>query len=178
MATSPCAGLLPHTIGSVALAETLPRAMWSVAPFAGKEKAVTGALTAALSLTFPAPNRVVAATTARAIWAGRGLALIEADNLPDLTALAAVTDQSDAWAIVTVTGPDTDQVLARLVPIDLRRSVFDIGHTARTLVGHMTASVTRTGDDQVEIMAMRSMAGTLVHDLTRAADLFAGRPAS
>ncbi|MCC5975705.1 MAG: sarcosine oxidase subunit gamma, partial [Rubellimicrobium sp.] len=48
--------------------------------------------------------------------------------------------------------------------------------TARTLVGHMTASVTRVAGEAFEIMVMRSMAGTLLHDMTEAARLVAARP--
>jgi sarcosine oxidase subunit gamma len=58
---------------------------------------------------------------------------------------------------------------------DLRAATFEPGHTAKTLLGHMTASVTRTGANAFEIMVFRSMAETLVEELTRAANAVAAR---
>lgn len=95
--------------------------------------------------------------------------------LPDLSGLAAVTEQADAWAVLHLTGPSVVDVLARLVPIDLRPATFKKGHTARTLVGHMTASITRVNGDTFEVMVMRSMADTLAHELSEAAKGVAAR---
>lgn len=168
---TPCRDLLPRTIGGVTLTEAPAAAMWSVAPYRGQEKSVS----TALGIGLPKPNRTTSGAEMRALWGGPGLVYVFASALPDLSALAAVTDQSDGWATVIIEGPDTEAVLARLVPIDVRLATFKTGHTARTMVGHMTASLTRTSRDRIEVMVMRSMAATLVHDLSRAATLFAGR---
>lgn len=85
-----------------------------------------------------------------------------------LLELAGVTDQSDAWAVVEISGNGVEEVLARLVPMDLRGATFKKGHTARTMVQHMSAAITRVGPKSFEIMVMRSMARTLVHDLETA----------
>lgn len=79
---------------------------------------------------------------------------------------AAVTDQSDAWCCVEIVGAAVCEVLARVTPLDTR--AMKRGHTARTLVQHINVVLTCTGKDRFEIMAMRSMAKTLVHDLERA----------
>ena len=163
IALSPFDGLLPLTIGPWTVSEAPIDAMWSVAPLAGQEEAVS----LALPTGFPPPNRVLADGGARAIWTGPGQALVTGD-LPDLAGIAAVTDQSDAWAAAWIEGPGVEEVMARLVPLDLSPEVFGAGHTARTLVGHMTASVTRVGPEAFEIMVMRSMAATLHHELSRA----------
>jgi len=84
-------------------------------------------------------------------------------------------DQSDAWCTVEIAGKSVEDVLARLVPVDLRAATFKRSHTAKTLLGQMTASVSRTGDDAFEIMVFRSMAETLVEELTRAASGLAAR---
>ena len=153
IARTPLADLLPVTIGAVTITEVVHDRLTLVAPFRGR--AVAG---------FPAPNR----TTETSIWVGQGQALFIGDP-PDLGDAAALTDQSDAYAVARIEGAAVEEVLARLVPIDLRLPGFAVGHTARTLLGHMTASVTRRGEDAFEVMVMRSMAQTLVHDLTRAA---------
>lgn len=160
---TPFDGLLPLTVGPWTVTEVEIDAMWSVAPLAGQDKAVSGALTTG----FPAPNRMLTRDGARAIWTGPGQALVTGE-LPDLAGKAAVTDQSDAWAVARIEGEGAQEVLARLVPVDLDPAVFKRGHTARTLVGHMTASVTRVAPNAFEIMVMRSMAATLHHELDRA----------
>jgi sarcosine oxidase subunit gamma len=93
----------------------------------------------------------------------------------DLTGLAAVTAQGDGIAALEVRGAAAEAVLARLVPMDLRAAVFPVGRTARTLVNHMAAQVTRVGENAFEIMVMRSMARTLVHELREAAEMVAAR---
>ena len=45
----------------------------------------------------------------------------------------------------------------------------------RTLLGHMTASITRVDATTYDLMVFRSMAQTLVHDLTRAMKGIAAR---
>nr|WP_252734734.1 sarcosine oxidase subunit gamma [Octadecabacter sp. B2R22] len=166
-------GLLPKTIGAVDLAEVEPASITLIAPYAGQTKAVSAALKDALGVTFPAPNRAVG-TGARAVWCGIGQALLIGANCPDLKGAACI-DQSDAWAIVRIDGVDAAAVLARLTPVDLRNSQFKSGHTARTLVGHMTASITRVGAHSFEVMVMRSMAATLAHELEQAAENMAAR---
>ncbi len=65
-------------------------------------------------------------------------------------------------------GRGGEAVLTRLVPLDLRISGFKINHTARSLLGHLPVSITRTGAQAFEVMVMRSMAASLVHDLQEA----------
>lgn len=172
IANTPCAGLLPKTIGTVTLHEVNMGQVTLVVPYKGQQKAVSDALKTALGIAFPAPNRTTGSGP-RAVWCGMGQALVMGAACPDLP--AACVDHSDAWAVVRIEGADAVTVLARLTPIDLRAAVFKRGHTARTLVGHMTASVTRMGTNAFEIMVMRSMAGTLVHDLEQAAQNIADR---
>lgn len=171
---TPCAGLLPRTIGTVMLTEVDAGQITLVAPFKGQQKAVSDALKSAIGVGFPAPNRTLG-NGPRAVWCGKGQAFLMGADCPDIP--AAYVDQSDAWAIVRIDGADAAAVLARLTPVDLRDSVFKRGHTARTLIGHMTGGITRLGVRSFEVMVMRSMAGTLVHDLTQAAENMAARAA-
>lgn len=166
-ATSPCAGLLPVAAGGLRVTEVAPGPVHLIAPLKGQAGAVSAALRASLGLEFPPPNETRTARMARLVWVGGDQALLCGAPPPDLPG-AAVTDLSDAFAAVRIEGPGVEAALARLVPVDLRAQVFPEGRTARTLVGHLTASVTRCGPDAFEIMAKRSMAGTLVQDLSRA----------
>ena len=177
IANLPCADLLPLTVGAVTLDEITPLPIYSISPAKGQQKAVSQALKSAIGVNLPALNRTSEAGDTRVMWLGIDQWLVFGADLPDVIGKAAVTDQSDAWAIVRMSGDDVEAVLARLVPIDLRIKVFRKGYTARTLIGHMTGSVTRIGPKSFEIMVMRSMASTLVHELESAALGFQARSA-
>ncbi len=164
IAKTPCAELLPVSAGSCTLTELVPEAITSVMPAPGKERAVSDALKQRHRLTFPAPGRATGREGCRLIWSGAGQALL-LGPVPTL-AEAALTDQSDAWAVMRLEGERAEAVLARLVPIDLRAASFKRGHCARTLLFHMTCAIARFGADAFDIMVFRSMAKTAVHELT------------
>lgn len=170
---TPCAGLLPITVGQVTLSETVLNTMVCVAPFAGQDKAVSTALKDQIGLGLAPVNRVVRKGDAYVQWSGHGSWLVRCNVALD--GLAAVTDQTDAWAVVQIAGAGVEDVLARLIPVDLRAAVFKKDHTARTMLGHMSVAVTRVRPDVFEVMVMRSMAGTLVHELTVAMENIAAR---
>jgi len=176
IARSPCEGLLPVTIGDVTISEELPEAMTSLAPFRAREKDLSAALKAAHGMGLPSPGRATGKAGARVVWFSHGQAML-IGPAPDasLGDFAALTDQSDAWAVVRLEGADVLDVLARLVPLDLRASRFKRGHTARTNLAHMMASVTKVGENAFQFMVFRSMAETLVHDLKTAMEGAAAR---
>ncbi|MGJ8544879.1 MAG: sarcosine oxidase subunit gamma [Sulfitobacter sp.] len=174
-AKTPCAGLLPLGIGAARLVEVDPGHLTSLQPL-GAAAGLSGALHAAHGMEYPEPGRSTGKTGARCIWFGRGEALLMGPA-PDagLAAHGAVVDQSDAWAVVTLSGAGAVDVLARLMPLDLRAHVFKEGYTARTQLVHMACSVTRVGPESFMIAVFRSMAGTLVHDLRGAMQAVAAR---
>lgn len=123
---------------------------------------------------FPSPNRTTGKEGARCIWAGQGQAFL-LGPAPGVIRGAAISDQSDAWAVMRLQGVDAEQVLARLVPVNLTAGSFRRGHTVRTMINHMSASITRTGVDTFDIMVFRSMAATAVHELAEAMKSLAAR---
>ncbi|GGH20607.1 sarcosine oxidase subunit gamma [Cribrihabitans marinus] len=176
VARTPCAGLLPLRVGAVLLDEVAPGALTSVSPYKGQAEALSKVLQAAHGMGFPAPSRATGDRQARAIWFGHGQAMLVGPAPdPALADHAALTDQSDAWAAVRLHGPGAEDVLARLVPVDLRAGSFPEGHSMRSLLFHMTASITRIEDGAFLILAFRSMAATLVHDLQTAMEAVAAR---
>jgi len=176
IARSAGADLLPLTIGGVALAEVALGQVTSVAPFRGQAAAVSAALQAAFGFGFPRPNQTGIGGAARIVWAGMDRALLIGAAVPaGLTSIAALVDQTDAAVTVQVAGPGATAVLARLIPLDLRPAAMPVGQTARSQVNHMAASITRTGPDVFEVMVFRSMAGTLIDELTHAAQGVAAR---
>jgi heterotetrameric sarcosine oxidase gamma subunit len=156
-------GVAPVTHGQVTLAEwPLPR-MTSVSPFEGQDKAVAKVLKS-MGLVFPAPNRTSVADDVTLIPG-------------PLAANCALTDQSDGWAAFTLTGPQAEAVLARLIPLDLRSAAFAVGHAVRTPLNHMNMILWRTGPSAFTLLVFRSMARTAWHEIADAMQMVAARDA-
>jgi heterotetrameric sarcosine oxidase gamma subunit len=123
----------------------------------------------------PEPGHFVVADGGRIVWAGMGQWFFEgAAGPPD--AGAALTDQTDGWAGLRLTGPDAQEVLARLVPLDLDRRAFPPGSVARSLLRHVMLLLIAT-DDGFELLVPRSFARTAVRELREAMRAVAGRAA-
>jgi heterotetrameric sarcosine oxidase gamma subunit len=161
------------TLGGVTLAEVDVGPITSVAVFPGGAKAVAKGLKA-LGLAMPAPNTFTEKNGARIVWAGRDQAFLVGPG-PAALEGAAVTDQSDAWAVLGVSGPGAVDVLARLVPVDLRMTACPVGTALRSQVNHMNVVILRVGDYDFEIMVFRSMARTAWHELETTLHMVAAR---
>ncbi|MGJ8627498.1 MAG: sarcosine oxidase subunit gamma [Sulfitobacter sp.] len=167
-AITACEGLLPLTLGAAKLEEVDAGYLTSLAAF-GDAAPLSAALEKAHGMALPKPNRATGKEGGRCIWFGRGEVLLMGPAPhTSLGKNAAVVDLSDGWACVELSGAAAVDVLARLVPVDLRDGVFKRGHSVRTQVLHMSASITRVGADRFQILVFRSMAATLVHDLKQA----------
>jgi sarcosine oxidase subunit gamma len=178
IAKSAANGLTPVTIGETHLTEAPQAPIWSIAPFRGRADALSTALKAAHGVPFPEPGTMLRAGPIGIAWSGMDQAfLMGAVADPALAAHAALTDQSDGWAHLVLDGPHARTVLARCVPIDLSRGACPPGSARRTLVGHMPGLILHAGGDCFDLMVFRSMAGTAVHDLTRAMRAVAARAA-
>lgn len=167
IAKSALEAVLPVVADGVRLTELDLGQMTSVAPLAGKDRALAAALKG-LGLKFPPPNgSSTAKGGARLLWWGRGQAMLVGAVPPEtLAGAAALTDQSDGWAAMRLEGPLAGAALARLVPVDLRADAFPVGQSARTMLFHMTCTLVRVGPDAFEIMVLRSFGRTAVHDLS------------
>ena len=161
----PATGALPVTTGSMTLALATPGPLTSIAPFRGQTEAVSEALKAATDLTL-APG-YTASGGAAVQWFGRDLWLLSGIAAPDLPG-AALTDQTDAWVTLDLTGPRIAGVMSRLVPLDLREGAFPEGRAVRTEMHGMMVALARTGPESLRIMAFRSMAGTLAGTISEA----------
>jgi sarcosine oxidase subunit gamma len=167
VARTPAEGLLPLTRGSVTLSEVVPQAITAIAPFKGQAAAVSKALKAAAGVGFPKPNRTEAKGETRCLWSGHDQAFL-IGPAPGPIPGAALTDQSDGWALLRLEGAGAVEVLARLVPLDLRHVAFPAGAAARSLLFHVPLAIFRSGADSYDLMVFRSMAATAVHELDTA----------
>ena len=161
------------TLGGVTLAEADPGPITGIAVYPGGARAVARGLKA-LGLAFPAPNTFAEKKGARIVWTGREQAFLMGVEPPVLEG-AAVTDQSDGWAVLSLAGATAVDVLARLVPVDLRPGACPAGTALRSLLNHMNAIILRTGDHAFEILVFRSMARTAWHELETTISMVAAR---
>lgn len=161
------------TLGGVTLAEVDVGPITSVAILPGGAKAVAKGLKM-LGLAMPEPGTFAEKKGARIVWTGRDQAFLTGVEalLPEG---AALTDQSDGWAVLAIGGPGAVDVLARLVPMDLRLGAFPVGRVLRTQLNHMNVVILRVGDHAFEIMGFRSMARTAWHELEAAMQMLAAR---
>lgn len=131
----------------------------ALAPWPGQTEALRDHLGA-----FPAPGEVVGIGDWRLVWAGRDLAFAFDADLPEgLEALCAVTDLSDGWCGLDLSGPNAVAHLARRLPLDVRR--LPVPGSARSILGHIPVLVIRTGREHFELWTWRSMVQSLVEDL-------------
>lgn len=173
IARSATEGLLPVTIGALSLSDATPARLTAIAPYAGSDKGVAKALKAA-GFAWVAPGASATKGALTLLWAGRDMGFLASDEeLPKgleeaLAPHAALTDLSDAWVALGLSGPGVEEALARLVAIDLSITAFPRGATARTGLGHMMALFHRNSPDSITIFVFRSMVRTAVHELSEA----------
>jgi sarcosine oxidase subunit gamma len=175
IAKSAAEGLLPVQVGAMNLKEPQISRITAIAPYPGREAAVAQALARA-GLGWPQPDRSIVNGRAAILWSGRLQAFLF-NAPPDAVspADAALTDVTDGWAGLTLDGRGASQVLARLVPIDLRLSRFPEGATARTALGHMMILLHRRGAERFALVVFRSMVATAVHEIEVAMRAVAAR---
>ena len=91
--------------------------------------------------------------------------------------LAAVSDLSDSYGVLRLTGPKLRHVLSKIIPLDLHERVFKPGDVASTVVCHMGVTLWRLDDGAdglsiFEIAVFRSLAASFWHTLTESAAAF------
>ena len=177
LAKSPCDNMAPVERGTLRLEEVSLGNAYLVAPYAGAWSDVSAQLQKTIGAGLPSAGQTVVADAVRVLWFGRETALVVGVEKPPVISGAAVTDQSDAWASIVLSGPLSPDVLARLVPVDMREKAMPVGATTRTMLGHMTASITRQDTDAFLILVFRSMAHTLVEEVTHAMECVVARHA-
>lgn len=113
----------------------------------GKRDSLQSAVKQAYNIELPAPGTSVEGKNLALVWSGPGQWLavaergagrdLEHELKPILAGLASVTDQSDARAVIRVSGPRARNVLAKGVPVDLHPRAFRPGAVAITHASHI-----------------------------------------
>ena len=124
-----------------------------------------------LGLSLPTRPVAVSSESHRLVWAGPGQWLLVAmahdgfaADCAALTAHAAVADQSDSRAVLSLSGAMARKVLAKGCMVDLHPRVFPVGATALSSIAFIGVHIWRSQDGPegavYEIMVPRSMAGS------------------
>ncbi len=122
----------------------------------------------------PDPGRFAAAGGVTAYWMGPEQWMLAADD-PGLIGrlrdawggAASLTEQTDGWAQLRLSGPGAVAGLERFCPLDL--GAFPTGSAARTVMEHMGAVIAREDDAPTWLlMTARSSARSFLHALETA----------
>ena len=146
---------LPSTTAGLFITEHMHFGIASVLVQKGKTKALAERLSNAFKIELPARLRYTAsgALALTATAPGAWLAMYEKDASRFTTSLAeaigdvaAISDQTDAYTVLRLSGSHTRDVLSRLVPIDLHPRVFEVYECAATVAAHIGVMLWRLGD--------------------------------
>ena len=152
--------------------ETLTLA--SFAAFKGKKDQVKAAIRERYGVDLPDTPQRVEGKDIAFIWAGpdQWIAIaergqdrdIEVELKPLLDGLSSIVDQSDARAVVRISGPPARDVLAKGVPIDLHPRAFKANNVAITHASHIGIIFWQIDDAPAyEIAMFRSFADSFTH---------------
>ena len=177
--TPPLGGFAQKAKGAQLLEEA-GAAMAAVTIRNGREKAFAKAFAKTFGGSPPGPTGAVAAKGQTVVASAQGQVFVLMETTPAellanlekaFASTATVTDQSDGWARLALTGPRAVEALERLAMVDLSDEAFGVGSAARTVFEHCTAILIRGRPAQGEsrrytILTPRSSAASLLHALT------------
>lgn len=158
--------------------EELPQLkLLSVAAQEAKIADVSNALNSRCGLTWPEVGQSTssAQTTCLGLQDSQVFLLNEMSDLDhatlaaDLSQNASITDQSDSWVSIKLSGERSRDVLERICPIDLHPDIFTDGNVARSVMEHLGVIVFRQGDAFL-LLSARSSAESFLHVLTQSVD--------
>lgn len=134
----------------------------------GQEARTTDILAELAGTKSLAERRVTRGGAGDVVWSGQNQWLLVSDRagfVPQvslkLTGFAAVSDQTDARAVLRLSGPRVRDVLAKGCMVDLHPRAFAAADTAITSIAHIGVQIWQIGDDPIYDLAVaRSMAGS------------------
>jgi heterotetrameric sarcosine oxidase gamma subunit len=147
----------------------VPREALAIASIIARDRnSVARALEASIGIAPPGAGRCAGAEFGALLWVGpmRWLLVCERwqaanEAAAALRGLAAVADQSDAYAVLRLAGPRVRDALAKGCMIDLHPRAFAPGSVAVTAIVHVGATLWQVDDAPTyDIAVPRSMAAS------------------
>ena len=151
-------------------------AIASLATRKGMETRLNADINRGFNANLPAPTRAVEIANGHIIASARDQVFICQKTTPEhLIATAqkhcgtsaSITDQSDAWARLEITGKFCAPVMERLCAIDTRRDAFPPLSVARTSIDHISTIIMRlpARTDHFVLLTPHSSAESLTHSI-------------
>lgn len=168
----PILGKADITLGANRILERDNLALVSVAIPSGETAEIAAAFEKGWGLALPEPRGSTVHGASRAVWtAPDQILLMFPHSSPTVSVRVSetlegagyVTDQTDAWVALEVSGPDTGAAMERLCPLDLSLSAFPTNASARTIMEHLGAFVVRIDDERLLLLSARSSARSFLH---------------
>ena len=174
LAPTPILGGYDMSFGDTCLKEVTTIALVSLAiPLSGAQTAEK-AVKSAFKLDFPTPGQSTATKTHRLIRTSpdQALLMFESDAANAEPAVQSALKgacytslQTDAWVVLSLSGPRAHAALERLCPIDLHDDVFPVHSAARTMMEHMGAIILRDSPETFQLLSASSSAASFLHAL-------------
>jgi len=164
----------------VTLREVTACALAELTAFKGQKEALATVIVTSFGIALPAANKSASKDGVTFVSVGPGKWLVTGEGAAehDLIArlekatasLAAVVDQSDARALVEISGDKARAALAKGVMIDLDPSAFKLGSAATSFAVQFWITLWQTNDAPTyRLTVFRSMGRDLLHWLESSA---------
>jgi sarcosine oxidase subunit gamma len=156
----------------VTFREIVGRGLCTVIARKGQSDVLRSVVQAAFACDLPLTPRRVAGKGVAFVWAGPGRWLAVFDGAPSsVEALlapcrehAALVEQSDASALLRISGPEARATLAKGLPIDLHERAFRPSDAAVSVAAHIPVHLWQLdAAPTYEIAVPRSLAGSFWH---------------
>ena len=90
-------------------------------------------------------------------------------NFPKLAEAFYITEQTDAWSGVKVSGKRVFECLERLCPINLSIETFKVHSFARTIMEHLNTLIIRSKRNEFELFTNSSSENSFLHAIETSA---------
>jgi sarcosine oxidase subunit gamma len=178
-ARSPLGGFKFET-DAISITEITQRGIVSVATPKAGEKMLAQTIAAEFSTALPTPGKSTSSDRSNARLLGLAadqffIVFDDPDNtepariISSLSQSAYLTDQSDTWVSIRVSGPASRDALERICPIDLHDESFSVGSVARTAMEHLGAIIYREAEHSFALMSAVSSAPAFLHAIETSA---------
>lgn len=173
LAARPALGGITHAVAGLSIAEVTDFSLVSLAVPQGGAEPLAAGLRAGFGLDRPAPGASDVSPDGRhrLLWTAPDQMLLL--TMPGLSrpveataraigGTAYLTDQSDAWAALRLSGRGVAAALERMVPVDTASEAFPPGRVARTVTEHIGIILVREENGDILLLSARSSARSLL----------------
>ena len=173
VARSPLAGIKVQ-YSDTTVTEVVGKAIISIATPLGGESKLSQAITNTYQTSLPAVGQSTESAVDGASFLGiarnqyfllfdhetpRALEIV----IDRLVGVAYLTDQSDSWVMIRLSGPNSREALSRICSLDFEFSVFPTGSFVRTIMEHHGAFIQCEDKNRFLLFSARSSATSFLH---------------